>query len=80
MAPKVAAAVGLVQNFSALKALATTGIQAGHMRLHAQNLAITVGAVGEEIEAVAAEIVAKGEIREDAAQAALEQIRSGTGS
>jgi len=77
---KVAAAVGLVQNFSALKALATTGIQAGHMRLHAQNLAITVGAVGEEIEAVAAEIVAKGEIREDAAQAALEQIRSGTGS
>lgn len=77
---KVAAAVGLVQNFSALKALATTGIQAGHMRLHAQNLAITVGAVGDEIEAVAGAIVAQGEIREDAAQAALEQIRSGAGS
>ncbi len=76
---KVVAAVGLVQNFSALKALATTGIQAGHMRLHAQNLAITVGATGDEIEAVAGAIVARGEIREDAAREALDRIRAGTG-
>lgn len=76
---KVAAAVGLVQNFAALKALATTGIQAGHMRLHAQNLAIAVGATGAEIEAVAGAIVARKEIREDAAREALAQIRAGAG-
>jgi len=72
---KVIAAVGLTQNFAALKALATTGIQAGHMRLHARNLAITVGAEGEEIDRVAAALIDRGEIRQDVAEAVLAEIR-----
>lgn len=44
--------VGLGQNLSAIKALVTEGIQKGHMALHAKSLAITAGAIGEEIEAV----------------------------
>ena len=72
---KVTAAVGLVQNFAAVKALATTGIQAGHMRLHARNLAITVGAEGEEIDRVAAALIERGEIRQDVAEAVLGEVR-----
>ena len=47
------AALGLVQNLAALRALAGPGIQAGHMSLQASNLAIAAGAKGEEIEAIA---------------------------
>ncbi len=72
---KVIAAVGLTQNFAAVKALATTGIQAGHMRLHARNLAITVGAEGEEIDRVAAALIERGEIRQDVAESVLSEIR-----
>ena len=49
----VMAAAGLAQNLGALRALATSGIQKGHMRLHAKNMAVSAGAVGEEIEKVA---------------------------
>ena len=72
---KVTAAVGLVQNFAAVKALATTGIQAGHMRLHARNLAIAVGADGEEIDRVAAALIERGEIRQDVAEKVLREMR-----
>lgn len=72
---RVACAVGLVQNFAALKALATTGIQAGHMRLHARNLAIAAGAEGDEIGAVAAAIVSRRAIRHDAAEEELARLR-----
>lgn len=54
---QVMAAVGLAQNFAALRALATVGIQAGHMKLHAKNLAVTAGAKGEEIERIAAQLI-----------------------
>ncbi len=74
---RIIAAVGLAQNFSALKALATTGIQKGHMALHAQNIAMMAGAVGEEIEAVARILVERGSVRTDLAQSALEEIRRG---
>lgn len=70
------AAVGLAQNFSALKALSTTGIQRGHMALHAQNIAMMAGAVGEEVDRIAAILVAQGKVRIDVAQAALELLRS----
>ena len=43
-------AVGLAQNFSAIRALVTEGIQKGHMSLHARSLAISAGAQGDEIE------------------------------
>ncbi|VVB58574.1 3-hydroxy-3-methylglutaryl-coenzyme A reductase [Candidatus Anstonella stagnisolia] len=49
----VMASVGLAQNFAALRALSTEGIQKGHMRLHAANIAVMAGAKGEEIEEVA---------------------------
>lgn len=49
----VMAAAGLAQNLGALRALATSGIQKGHMRLHARNMAVSAGAVGNEIEDVA---------------------------
>ncbi|MEQ5837501.1 hydroxymethylglutaryl-CoA reductase, degradative [Marinobacter sp. NFXS9] len=69
------AAVGLAQNFAALKALATTGIQKGHMALHAKNIAVMVGAVGEEIDKVAQELVALGKVRVDVAEAILQSLR-----
>jgi hydroxymethylglutaryl-CoA reductase len=49
---KVMAAAGLAQNLGALRALATVGIQAGHMKLHARNMAVTAGAKDEEVDAV----------------------------
>ena len=49
----VMACAGLAQNLGAMRALSTTGIQSGHMRLHLRNMAISSGAKGEEIEAVA---------------------------
>jgi hydroxymethylglutaryl-CoA reductase len=70
---RVIAAVGLIQNFSALRALAGEGIQRGHMGLHARNVAIAAGASGVEIERIAAEMIARGEIREDVARARLAQ-------
>ncbi|KAA0218700.1 MAG: hydroxymethylglutaryl-CoA reductase, degradative [Lautropia sp.] len=73
---RVIAAVGLAQNFSALKALATTGIQKGHMALHAHNIAMMAGAVGDEIDAVARALVAGGKVRLDLAEAELKQLRS----
>lgn len=73
---RIIAAVGLAQNFSAMKALATTGIQKGHMALHAQNIAMMAGAVGEEIERVARVLVTKGTVRIDVAEAELQALRN----
>lgn len=74
---RVIAAVGLAQNFSALKALATTGIQKGHMALHAQNIAMMAGAIGDEIEHIARVLVQAGKVRIDLAEKALQDLRSG---
>lgn len=49
---------GLAQNLGALRALSTKGIQAGHMKLHSKNMAVSAGAVGEEIEVLAARLQA----------------------
>jgi hydroxymethylglutaryl-CoA reductase len=73
---RIIAAVGLAQNFSALKALATTGIQKGHMALHAQNIAMMAGAVGDEIERLAQVLVEKGMVRMDVADAELALLRN----
>ncbi len=74
---RIVAAVGLAQNFSALKALATTGIQKGHMALHAQNIALMAGAVGDEVDALARRLVTLGRVRQDLAEAELRQMRAG---
>ncbi len=72
---EIMAAVGLAQNFAALRALATKGIQAGHMKLHAQNIAVMAGAKGEEIDVVAKKMIELGKIRMDVAQEILKEIR-----
>lgn len=74
---RVAAAVGLAQNFAALRALATEGIQRGHMELHARNLAITAGAKLEEVDKIVEIMVRERKIRLDYAKELLEKIRSG---
>lgn len=74
---RVVAAVGLAQNFGALKALATVGIQKGHMALHAQNVAIAVGAVGEEIVQVAKSLTERKAVRQDVAEIVLAELREG---
>ena len=53
---EIIASVGLAQNFAALRALANEGIQKGHMRLHAKNMAITAGAKGERIDEIASQM------------------------
>jgi len=73
---RVIAAVGLAQNFSALKALATTGIQKGHMALHAKNIAVMAGAAGPDIDTVARELVEGGIVRVDIAEEILLRMRS----
>ena len=72
---RVLAAVGLAQNFAALRALATEGIQRGHMELHARNVAIMAGAVGEEIDKVVEVLVRERKVRLDRAKEVLEEIR-----
>lgn len=72
---EVIASVGLAQNFAALRALATEGIQRGHMSLHARNIAATVGAVGVEIDRVAEILVQERKVRMDRAKEVLEEIR-----
>jgi len=74
---RIIAAVGLAQNFAALRALATEGIQRGHMELHARNIAISVGAVGEEIDKVVEVLVRDRRVKMDYAKEVLEKIRSG---
>ncbi len=73
---RVLAAVGLAQNFAALRALATEGIQRGHMELHARNIAMMVGAKGEEVDKVVEILVKERKIKMDRAREILEQIRS----
>ena len=68
---EVIAAVGLAQNMAALRALATEGIQRGHMALHARNIAIAAGAEAEQVSTVAAKLVEAGDISVDAARQLL---------
>ncbi len=68
---EIAVSVGLAQNLAALRALATEGIQRGHMSLHARQVAIAAGATGADIERVAARMVAEGTVRIDRAREIL---------
>ena len=72
---EVMAAAGLAQNFAALRAMATEGIQRGHMKLHAKNIAVMAGAKGKEIELVAKKMDEEKNIRMDRAKEILESIR-----
>ena len=72
----LAGAAGLATNLAALRALATEGIQRGHMALHARGLARAAGATGELVEQVAAELAACGEIKPDRAREVLARLQS----
>ena len=73
---EIAAAVGLAQNLGALRALATEGIQRGHMALHARNIALVAGASGEEVELVAKRLAAEHDVRTDRALEVLAELRT----
>jgi len=68
---EIIAAVGLCQNLAALRALAAEGIQRGHMRLHARNLAATAGATGDVIDKIADKMIEEKRIRIDRARELL---------
>jgi hydroxymethylglutaryl-CoA reductase len=70
----IMASVGLAQNLAALRALVSEGIQRGHMKLHARNIAISAGATGEKIEVVANQMIKEGKVRFDKAKEVLEKI------
>jgi hydroxymethylglutaryl-CoA reductase len=72
---EVMGAVGLAQNLGALKALATEGIQRGHMRLHARNLVVMAGAEGGLADKAVEELIASGDIRFDRAVAVVKKLR-----
>ena len=72
---EIIVSVGLAQNMAALRALATEGIQRGHMSLHARQVAIAAGASGEWIEMVAAQMVAEKVVRIDRAEEILKEMQ-----
>ncbi|MEA1994153.1 MAG: hydroxymethylglutaryl-CoA reductase, degradative [Euryarchaeota archaeon] len=71
----VLASVGLAQNIAALRALADEGIQKGHMKLHAKNIAAMAGAEGEIMDKVAEKMIEKGRIRMDIAKEILSELK-----
>ncbi len=71
---EVMASVGLAQNLAAMRALATDGIQRGHMKLHARNIAAMAGAEGELIDIVARRMVMEKKIRLDRAKEILQEL------
>ncbi len=74
---QLAGAAGLASNLAALRALATEGIQRGHMSLHARSVATAAGALGEEVERVAAILSESGIITVDQACKVLVELRCG---
>jgi hydroxymethylglutaryl-CoA reductase len=74
---EIIVSVGLAQNMAALRALATEGIQRGHMSLHARQIAISAGASGDLIEKVASAMVLEKNIRLERAEEILRTLESG---
>lgn len=72
---EVIASVGLAQNMAAMRALATEGIQRGHMALHARNIAVMAGAKQDEVEQIIAKMVAEHDVRNDRALELLTELR-----
>ncbi len=77
---QITASVGLANNLSAVRALATDGIQRGHMALHARSVAVAAGAVGSMVERVAQMIVEARDVTLEAAKRALAVVHATTDS
>lgn len=71
---EIMVAVGLAQNLAALRALASEGIQAGHMSLHARQVTAAAGAKADEVDRIAAQLVSEGQIRVERAKELLKAI------
>ena len=71
---EIIVSVGLAQNLAALRALATEGIQRGHMTLHARQVAVAAGAKGDQIETLAAQLVQEKTVRVDRAEELLKEM------
>ena len=69
---EIIACVGLAQNFAAIRALASEGIQQGHMGLHAQQIAIAAGATGDDVDRIAAQLVQEKNVRLERARQLLD--------
>lgn len=65
---EIMVSVGLAQNLAAIRALASEGIQRGHMRLHARQVALAAGATGAQVQQIADQLVAEGNIRAERAR------------
>ncbi|MQA02384.1 MAG: hydroxymethylglutaryl-CoA reductase, degradative [Streptosporangiales bacterium] len=76
---EIITAVGLAQNLAALRALATEGIQRGHMSLHARNITVAAGAAADELPHVVSRLVAEGAVRADRAEQVLADLRTRNG-
>ena len=77
---EIIVSVGLAQNLAALRALATEGIQRGHMNLHARQVAIAAGAEGDIIDRLAEQLATENSVRVDRAEEILKEWRNnGTG-
>jgi len=72
---EIIVSVGLAQNLAALRALASEGIQRGHMALHARQVAISAGAAGEQINAIADRMVAENKIHITRAEELLKEMQ-----
>jgi hydroxymethylglutaryl-CoA reductase len=72
---RIIASVGLAENFASMRAIVTTGIQEGHMKLHAKNIAVQAGCQGQEIEKVSKQLILENKINQTRAQEILNEIR-----
>jgi hydroxymethylglutaryl-CoA reductase len=72
---EITAAVGLAQNLAAIRALATDGIQRGHMRMHARQIAVAAGASGAQVQQVVQRMIDEGNIRPERARAIIQELR-----
>jgi len=73
---EIVAAVGLAQNFAALRALATVGIQKGHMTLHAKNIVTSAGCPPDLVDEVCRILVAEKKIRMDRAEEVIRELKA----
>lgn len=72
---EITVAVGLAQNFAAIRALATEGIQHGHMRMHARQIAVAAGASGAMVAQVVEQMIAENQIRPERASAIVQELK-----
>ncbi len=72
---EICAAVGLAQNFAAIRALATEGIQRGHMRMHARQIAMAAGATGMDVMRVVEQMIDENNIRPERARAIVQALK-----